>query len=89
MRPRIDCARTALSPRVGKTRRATKAWRSRIRRSRKGPMPARIWPVSSAQSVGFHNPHEIAERLNPGIRGSLATPQIEQPVASALVVGIY
>ena len=53
MRPRIDWARTALSPRAANGVRATKALRSRMRRSRNGPTPDLICPGSSAQPIGF------------------------------------
>src|SRR5262245_21205528 len=52
--PRMLCARTALSWRVGNCSRFVYACRSLARAVMKGPTPEVIWVFSSAQNAGFH-----------------------------------
>ena len=78
IRPRIDAALVALSPRVGNCSRWIHALRSIERRSMNGPMPDVIWVFSSAQKLGRPFQHEIAIRLDPLPRIRLLPPKIEQ-----------
>ena len=55
MRPRIDAALVALSPRVGNCSRWIHALRSIERRSINGRIPDVIWVFSSAQKLGRHS----------------------------------
>ena len=78
MRPRIDCARTPLSPRVANCSRATNALRSRMRRSRNGPTPDLICPCSSAQPIGFHCSTRSQNASTHSFDARLPAPEVEQ-----------
>ena len=78
MRPRIDCARTALSPRAANCWRATNAAALAHalfeERADAGPdLPLLFRPADRPPCE-----HEIAERLDPFVRGGTPAPEIEQ-----------
>ena len=85
MRPRIDCARTALSPRAANGWRATKARRSRMRRSEERADAGLDLPALLGPADRLPLQHEVAERLDPLVRRRLLAPQVEQVHAALRV----
>ena len=80
MRPRIDCARTALSP----TRRELPPRHERATLTlapiEERPDASLDLPASSAQPTGFHWMTMSQNALDPGVTEAVLTaPQIEQP----------